>query len=251
MPKSGLLVGLVVALLASANSRAAYIKVPVPNHSFELPGAIKQQCWDGEKPDSIDIPGWSSDVVAINSGVETGPGSTNGNWIAFLMGSEQGKGDPSIWNLLPYVIKSGDEFVLSVDARNNYNAALLKMSFYYQDINGKRITVATKTVELTTSFKTYVLRFAADNATDAIGHELGIELDNPSTGWLGLDNIQIPHSSVPNSVGYALSRKIDHPVISGINGISSSSSSPIIVIPEPSTIVLLLAGALALVLKRR
>lgn len=250
MPKSGLLVILVVALIASVNSRAAYIKVPVPNHSFELPGTNKQQCWDGEKPDSTDIPGWSSDFVAINSGVETGPGSTNGNWAAFLMGSEQGKGDPSIWNLLPYMIKSGDEFVLAVDARNNYNAALLKISFYYQNTNGKRITVATKTVELTASFKTYVLRFAADNAPEAIGHELGIELDNPSAGWLGLDNIQIPQSNVPNSVGYSISRKVDHPAISGISGISSSSPS-VIIIPEPSTIVLLLAGALALVLKRR
>ncbi len=251
MPKSGSLVILVVALLASANSRAAYIKVPVPNYSFELPGTNKQQCWDGEKPDSTDIPGWSSDLVAINSGVETGPGSTNGNWTAFLMGSEQDKGDPSIWNLLPYVIKAGDEFVLAVDARNNYNAALLKISFYYQDTNSKRITVATKTVELSTSFKTYVLRFAADNAPEAIGHELGIELDNPSAGWLGLDNIQIPQSNVPNSVGYTISRKVDLPAISGVSGISSPSSSEVIIIPEPSTIVLLLAGALALVIKRR
>jgi hypothetical protein len=251
MPKSGSLVILVVALLASANSRAAYINVPVPNYSFELPGTNKQQCWDGEKFDSTDIPGWSSDFVAINSGVETGPGSTSGNWTAFLMGSEQGKGDPSIWNLLPYVVKAGDEFVLAVDARNNYNAALLKMSFFYQDKDGKRITVSTKTVELTTSFKTYVLRFAANNAPETIGHELGIELDNPSTGWLGLDNIQIPQSSVPNSVGYTISRQVNHPVISGVSGIPSSSSSEVIVIPEPSTIILLLAGALALAIKRR
>ncbi len=242
MPKFGLLVSLVVVLFASANSWAAYIKVTVPNYSFELPGTTKQQCWDGEKPGSTDVPGWSSDVVAINSGVEMGPGSTNGNWIAFLMGSEQGKGDPSIWNLLPYMIKAGDEFVLSVDARNNYNATVLKMSFYYQDINGKRITVATKTVELTGSFKTFVLRFAADNVPDSIGHELGIEFDNPSSGWLGLDNVQIPQNNVPNSVGRALSIKFDNPVISG------SGNVPI---PEPSTIAILFLGGLMLLLKRR
>jgi hypothetical protein len=178
------------------------------------------------------------------------PGSTNGNWIAFLMGSKQGKGDPSIWNLLPHVIKAGDEFVLSVDARNNYNATALKMSFYYQDSNGKRITVATKTVELTTSFKTYVLRFAADNVPDAIGHKLGIELDNPSTGWLGIDNVQIPHSSIPNSVGHALKVGYDRPVMYGGGSVGGSSGGSVTVIPEPSTIILLFAGALALVLKR-
>ena len=140
MPKFELLVSFVVVLFASANSQAAYVKVPVPNYSFELPGTIKQQCWDGEKPGSTDIPGWSSDIAPINSGVEIGPGSTKGNWVAFLMGSEQGNGDSSIWNLLPYAIKAGDEFVLSVDARNNYDAMVLKISFYYQDTNGQRIT---------------------------------------------------------------------------------------------------------------
>jgi hypothetical protein len=252
MPKSGLLVSLVVALLASANSRAAYIEVPIPNNSFEFPGTIKQQCWDGEKPDSTDIPGWSSDIVAINSGVEMEPGSTKGNWVAFLMGSEQDEGDPSIWNLLPYVIKAGDEFILSVDARNNYNAKALKMSFFYEDTNGKRITVATKTVELTASFKTYVLRFAADNVPDAIGHELGVELDNPSTGWLGIDNVQIPHSSVPNSVGRAFNAGFNSPAMYGGGGaVGGSGGGSVTVIPEPSTIVLLLAGTLTLLLKRR
>ncbi len=252
MPKFGLLVSLIAVLLASTNSRAAYVKVSVPNNSFELPGTAKQQCWDGEKINSIDIPAWSSDVVAINSGVEIGPDSTNGNWMAFLMGSEEGKGDPSIWNLLPHVIKTGDEFVLSVDARNNYNASVLKMSFYYQDTNGERITVATKTVELTSSFKTYILRFAADNMPDSIGHELGIEFDNPSTGWLGLDNIQIPHSSTPNSVGHAFNINFNNPVMYvGSGSVSSGSSIDSVPIPEPSTIVFLVAGVLALVFKKR
>ena len=252
MPKFGLLVSLVGVLLASVNSRAAYVKVSVPNHSFELPGTAKQQCWDGEKLNSIDIPAWSSDCVALNSGVEMGPDSTNGNWMAFLMGSEEGKGDPSIWNLLPHVIKASDEFVLSVDARNNYNATTLKISFYYQDTNGERITVATKTVELTSTFKTYVLRFAADNMPDSIGHELGIELDNPSTGWLGLDNIQIPYSSTPNSVGHAFNINFSNPVMYvGSGSVSSGSSIDSVPIPEPSTVVFLLAGVLALVFKRR
>ena len=250
MPKLSLFMSIVVALFASANSLAAYIKVPVPNHSFELPGTYKQRCWDGEKPDSTDIPGWSSDGVAINSGVEIGPGSTNGNWIAFLMGNEEDHGDPSIWNLLPHVIQTGDEFVLFVDARNNYNAAVLKMSFYYQDPDGQRITVANKTVELTGSFKTYFLRFAADDVPESVGHELGIEFDNPSTGWLGIDNVQIPQSNIPNSVGQAFSIRSDQPILSGVGGISSSAPT-IIIIPEPSTIVILFLGGLILLLKRR
>ena len=252
MHKLNPFVSLVVVLVASANSLAAYIKVSVPNHSFELPGTSRQQCWDGEKPGSTDIPGWSSDVVAIDSGVECEPGSTNGNWVAFLMGNKQNNGDPSIWNLLPYVIQTGDQFVLTVDARNNYDAAVLKMSFYYQDDDGKRITVATKTAELTGSFKTYFLRFAADNAPESVGHELGIELDNPSTGWLGIDNVQIPQSNVPNSVGRALSVESNNSLMFGAKGISASgsvSASPVI-IPEPSTIVFFLFGGLILMLKR-
>jgi len=128
----------------------------------------------------------------------------------------------------------------------------LKMSFYYQDTNGERITVATKTVELTSSFKTYILRFAADNMPDSIGHELGIEFDNPSTGWLGLDNIQIPHSSTPNSVGHAFNINFNNPVMYvGSGSVSSGSSIDSVPIPEPSTIVFLVAGVLALVFKKR
>jgi len=163
MPKFIILVSLAAALLASANSQAAYVKVPIPNNSFELPGTIKQQCWDGEKPGSTDVPGWSSDIVTLDSGVEIGPGATDGSWIAYLMGSDQDNGDPSIWNLLPYIIKAGDEFVLTVDARNQHKANTLKMSFYYQDNEGRRITVASKTVELTDTFNSYFLRFVADN----------------------------------------------------------------------------------------
>jgi hypothetical protein len=252
MPKFRILVSLAATLLVSANSQAAYVKVPVPNNSFELPGNIKQQCWDGEKPGSTDVPGWSSDIVTINSGVEVGPGATDGNWIAYLMGSDQNKGDPSIWNLLPYVIKTGDEFVLTVDARNNHEADTLKISFYYQDSEGRRITVASKTVNITDTFNTYFLRFAADNAPESIGHELGIELDNPTTGWLGIDNVQIPHSNVPNSVGPAVSIRSNNPGIFGSGGIGAgTTSAPVYVIPEPSTVTILFVGGLFLIIKRR
>jgi len=250
MPKLSLFMSLIVVFTAWANSRAAYINVQVPNHSFELPGTSKQLCWDAEKPGSTNVPGWSSDVAALNSGVEIAPGSTNGNWIAFLMGSEQDSGDPSIWNLLPHILKAGDEFILTVDARNNQNAAVMKMSFYYLDDNGKRITVATKTVELTGSFRTYFLRFAADDAPSCIGHALGIELDNPSTGWLGIDNVQIPQSNVPNSVGRAMSFERENPLMAGAQGISTSAPAPTVIIPEPSTIALLCLGGLILLLRR-
>jgi len=139
--------------------------------------------------------------------------------------------------------------VLTVDARNNHNAAILKISFYYQDNNGGRITVATKTVELTDTFNTYFLRFAADNAPESIGHELGIELDNPSAGWLGLDNVQIPQSNVPNSVGPSIRTTFNNPAIFGTNGIITTTPSPVIVIPEPSTIAVLFVGGLILLIK--
>jgi len=172
------------------------IEIPVENFSFELPGTEKIVGWNGDGTPAVDIPGWSSDTAAADSGVESDwPGHTEGLWSGFLMGM-----DPSIWNPLNYVIKPGDDIVLLVDARDNWTAAAalpakLEMTIY-RLVDGQRTPLVTNTVELTTAWATYSLEFKANAVPELIGSALGgIELKNVSNAtpennsWIGLDNV--------------------------------------------------------------
>jgi hypothetical protein len=179
----------------------AYMLQPLPpkeievvNASFELPGTTKQNAWDGgtnAKGTFEDVPGWTSDTMANDSGVEQGWGATDGIWTGFLMA-----GDPSVWNLTSYVIAEGDEFTLSVDAKNNWSdapPALLQMTLYC-DVFGTRLALATATVELTDEMATYSLTLPAADTAMAAGLAIGIELSNvtPTGGsWIGIDNVHL------------------------------------------------------------
>jgi len=48
------------------------------------------------------VPGWSSDTIAVDSGVETGWGATDGEWTDFLRAD-----DPSVWQLTSHVLAAG------------------------------------------------------------------------------------------------------------------------------------------------
>jgi hypothetical protein len=168
--------------------------VPMPlaveNYSFELPGTVKMKNWE-------DVPGWSSDTVATDSGVESaGPRfpPSDGLWSGFLKGD-----DPSVWQLTNHIIKAGAQYILTVDAENNSGANQLLMSLYYDDGSGNRIVAASQTVDLldannasdhnTQDKVEFTLTFSADDVPEAVGHNLGIEFDNPAGGYLGLDNV--------------------------------------------------------------
>ncbi|MCK4292399.1 MAG: hypothetical protein KAY65_04330, partial [Planctomycetes bacterium] len=179
-----LLWALVIGLSAAA---ARAVPVTVENYSFELPGTDKQANWEN-------VPNWNSDTVAVDSGVETGWGPSDGFWTGFLMGS-----DPSVWNLTNHVIAPGEQFTLQVDAKINGGASDFFLALYYDDA-GTRVEVASDTVALTTSgatapMVTYSLQFAADNIPGSIGKQIGIELDNPGDGWLGMDNVRLEEVS--------------------------------------------------------
>jgi hypothetical protein len=164
--------------------------VEVENFSFELPGTEKIKGWNGEGvagTPAVDIPGWSSDTIVVDSGVETGYTPTDGDWTAFLM-----SGDPSVWQLTDHTITEGDVLELKVDARITWAATTLRMTLYYDD-NGARVPAATKDVTLTDQMQEYSLSFSAVDVPESVGHQIGIEFANVSSGdtWIGLDNVRL------------------------------------------------------------
>lgn len=68
------------------------LELPLVNGDFELPGTIKIGTWD----DVVnDIPGWTSDAPAPQSGVEMGYASaTGGDWSGVIFNR-----DPSVYNI--------------------------------------------------------------------------------------------------------------------------------------------------------
>lgn len=68
----------IFAIFFFPNQLNAQTPIPLINPSFEDPGLRKIKGWDGECADSswnglvADIPGWTSDATALNSGVESG-----------------------------------------------------------------------------------------------------------------------------------------------------------------------------------
>ncbi|MBN2593725.1 MAG: hypothetical protein JXA81_09480 [Sedimentisphaerales bacterium] len=165
-------------------------EIVVENFSFELPGTEKIKGWNGEGvagTPAVDIPGWSSDAVVVDSGVETGYTPTDGDWTAFLM-----SGDPSVWQSTDYTIAEGDIFELKVDARITWAATNLQMILYYDD-SGARIPAVTSEVTLTDDMQEYALSLSAADVPESVGKNIGIELSNSSSGdsWIGLDNIRL------------------------------------------------------------
>ncbi len=188
---------LTVSLLFSALlfTVGAQTPITVINPSFEEPGLEKIKGWDGECADPgwtglvYDIPGWTSDEVAWDSGVETGWTPTDGDWTAFLMGQ-----DAAVYQITDHVIQPEDDITLSVDARITWQATLLEMLFFYVDDAGNKVPITGDVYELTGEMAPYESAFQAAKYPESVGHLLGIWFDNVSDNdqsWLGLDNVML------------------------------------------------------------
>jgi hypothetical protein len=105
-------------------------------------------------------------------------------------------GDPSVWQLTDHIIAEGNVFELKVDARITWAATNIQISLYYDD-NGTRVPVAISDVALTDDMQEYTLSFSANDVPESVGHTVGIEFINVSSGdsWIGLDNIRLDVST--------------------------------------------------------
>ncbi len=135
------------------------------------------------------MPGWSTDSAPVASGVEPGYKPTDGDWTAYLKGT-----DSSIWQLTDQRITEGDEFKLTVDARRIKTGSYydgdqkLIMILYHE---GSRVPVATKTVGLKTGMQTFSLATMIMPDSAAIGQRIGIELISKGGLWIGVDKVRL------------------------------------------------------------
>ncbi|MEN6575146.1 MAG: LamG-like jellyroll fold domain-containing protein [Phycisphaerales bacterium] len=171
-----------VLLIGLSVLAAQATPIEIENPSFELPGTSKQTNF-------TNVPGWSTDTVAADSGVETGYTPTDGTWTAFLRGEAT---DPSIWQLTNHEIVRGDVFELKVDARSTSAATTLRMTLYYDD-NGVRTVAATQDVTITDTMTAYTLSLDSTTVPASAGHKIGVEFANVtgSGTWLGLDLVRL------------------------------------------------------------
>ncbi len=169
---------MVTKLVSVQFNAPVFEPVTVENADFELPGTTKQQNWDN-------VPGWSSDSQAVDSGVEGG-----GPWTAFLYNK-----DPSVYNLTSHIIAEGEEFKLNFDAWDiYYGGDNFIATIYYDTGDGVRKVLATQAFVPANG-----LELLATATTASVGASLGIEFLTGSAGdpnwgnngWTGFDSIQL------------------------------------------------------------
>ena len=176
----------------------------IENPDFEMPG-FDTTSWEN-------VPGWNSDTPAINSGVKSESSSTEGPWTGYLY-----NGDPSVFNLTNYIVEHDNEFIMQINARNASTenpSAILNINLFI-DVYGERVTITSKTVDVTDIWTTFSIEYYADTLP-AVYNKIGIELANVTPGndsFIDFDNVRF--------------------------------------VPEPSTITLLCLGSLVLLKSRK
>jgi len=157
--------------------------IEVANYSFEQPDSGKIGGFNGPGSGTklwtsqAEIPGWATDTVVYDSGIETGYNAQDGFYTAYLMG-----GDTGIWNTTNYTIQTGDIITLRVMGRVGWASPLFHLELYYVNANGKRVTLVASDDPLNAdySWSEYSVGFAASSTPACVGKKLGVYLDNVS-----------------------------------------------------------------------
>jgi hypothetical protein len=171
-------------LLLAASSLFAQELFPLVNGSFEEPGA-EERNWDN-------IPGWSLDQPAIDSGVAVGNAvATDGTGTAWLDSD-----DGVLWQLTDYTIQEGDVITLMADVRNSWQTTTFDLMLYYADA-GTRVTIATTTGDFEGFVDDFLTEFSVTFSTTenpaAVGKMLGIAIQNTSipNSFIEMDNFRL------------------------------------------------------------
>ena len=166
MKEKKYVVVLLVFMMSLACTAWAY-DLPLINGDFELPGTVKIGGWDNVEED---IPGWTSDGLAIESGVETGWADpiTGGDWSGFIF-----NGDPTVYNICDFAVLPHRTYTLYIDAQDNWTdsgPALLNVSLFYGTAVSRTEIVST-TLDLPDSWDTYTLSFDVADYPAAVGQD--------------------------------------------------------------------------------
>ncbi len=171
--------------------------IEVPNYSFEQPDSGKIEGWNGPgscpkiADSQADIPGWASDSIVTDSGIEYNSQGGDGQYEAFLSWK-----DVPVWNTTNYSIQSGDVISLRANGRASWIADQFHMELYYSD-SGNRITLASADEQLDAAGQTwaeYSISFTANNTPASIGKLVGVLFKNNSSvtnSWVGLDFVRV------------------------------------------------------------
>jgi PKD repeat protein len=156
-----------------------FIQQEIENSDFSLPADGKNQNWEN-------VPGWNTDSVADDSGIDSQ--EEDGNWFAYRMSS-----DPAVYQLTEHIIGSSEEFKVNVEAWNTWNSSQFIVIIYYDKGDGTRNVLATETFDITD--ERTVLELTAMATAESIDANLGIMFENVSTdggdGWSGFDNVHL------------------------------------------------------------
>jgi len=184
------------------------------NPSFEQPGTTKiNQGFDSPTygGSQADVPGWNSSQLWQDSGVENSwvKPIPNGDWAAYLMGSEG-----PVWQTSSLVMAAGDTITLDYYLANtgtwwsvgNGDAGTpIPLVMLYADNGLNRITLAVDMPSLVGTGNTWQ-QFSISYTVDAgfAGYNIGVLFDNlngfgmggtppwENNTWMGVDMIPEP-----------------------------------------------------------
>ena len=177
----------VLSMVCAGAAQAVPVAVPitVENYSFELPGTIKQLCWDGEQEGSTDVPGWTDGAYAAgDAGVDTGTWAcTDGDWQGYI-----NLADGPVWNLTEHIISAGEDFTLTLDSGSGGSGRSIIMGLYYDD--GAVRQPLGSVIRSVPQLSMDVFSMTVSATTASVGFPIGIELASPAS-YVAMDNVRL------------------------------------------------------------